>query len=98
VKAGGRKGLPPSPVQTNPHEIGGSPRCQPQSHDAIAARLVHSVAPLRRIRVRQVIIAVIAAAVIGYDFFMLNGYYTRLVIAEASSIWNSIESFVLGLF
>lgn len=47
---------------------------------------------------RQVIIAVIAAALIGYDFFILNGYYTRLVIAESISIWNAIESFVLNLF
>jgi hypothetical protein len=54
--------------------------------------------PSRRIRVRQVIIIVIAAAFVGYDFFVLNGYYTRFVIAEAISIWNSIERFAIGLF
>ena len=47
---------------------------------------------------RQVVIIVIAAGLIGYDLLMLNGYYLRLVIAEAISIWNAIEGFVLSLF
>lgn len=47
---------------------------------------------------RQVVIIVIAAGLIGYDLLVLNGYYLRLVIAEAISIWNAIESFVLSLF
>ena len=46
---------------------------------------------------RQVILIVVAAILIGYDLFMLNGYYLRLVIAEAISLWNSIEGFVLGM-
>jgi len=52
----------------------------------------------REIRVRQVIIIVIAAGLIAYDLFYLNGYYFRLIIAEASSIWNAIEGFVRRLF
>lgn len=47
---------------------------------------------------RQVIIIVIAAILIGYDLFMLNGYYLRLVSAEAASLWRAIEGFFLGLF
>lgn len=47
---------------------------------------------------RQVVIIVIAAGLIGYDLLMLNGYYLRLIMAESISIWNAIESFVLGLF
>ena len=47
---------------------------------------------------RQVVIIVIAAGLIGYDLLMLNGYYLRLVIAEGIAIWNALESFVLGLF
>ena len=50
-----------------------------------------------RIRVRQVIIIVIAALLIGYDLFMLNGYYVRLVIAEVTSLWNAVERWVLSL-
>ena len=46
---------------------------------------------------RQIILIVIAALLIGYDLFMLNGYYLRLVIAESRSLWNAVESFVLGL-
>jgi hypothetical protein len=48
--------------------------------------------------VRQVIIIVIAALLIGYDLFLLNGYYVRLVIAESGSLWNAIESFFMNLF
>lgn len=47
---------------------------------------------------RQVVIIVIAAGLIGYDLLMLNGHFLRLIMAEAISIWNAIESFVLGLF
>lgn len=47
---------------------------------------------------RQVIIIVIAAGLIGYDLFKLNGYYLRLVIAEASSLWNTVEAFFRSLF
>jgi hypothetical protein len=47
---------------------------------------------------RQVVIILIAAGLIAYDLFALNGYYLRLVIAEASSIWNTIENFLRGLF
>lgn len=47
---------------------------------------------------RQVIIICIAAGLIAYDLFYLNGYYVRLTINEASALWNSIESFFLGLF
>jgi hypothetical protein len=46
---------------------------------------------------RQVIVIVVAAGLIGYDLIMLNGYYARIVIAEASAIWSSIESFFFGL-
>ena len=52
----------------------------------------------KEIRLRQIIIIVIAAGLIAYDLFVLNGYYLRFVIAEASSIWNAIESFFRGLF
>lgn len=47
---------------------------------------------------RQVILIVVAAILVGYDLFMLNGYYVRLTIAEARSLWSAIESFVMGLF
>lgn len=47
---------------------------------------------------RQVVVIVIAAGLIGYDLFMLNGYYARLVFAEAISIWNAIERFVFSFF
>lgn len=47
---------------------------------------------------RQVILIVVAAILVGYDLFMLNGYYMRLAIAEARSLWNAVESFVMGLF
>lgn len=47
---------------------------------------------------RQIVIILIAAGLIAYDLFLLNGYYLRLVIAEASSIWNVIEGFFRGLF
>lgn len=47
---------------------------------------------------RQVVIILIAAGLIAYDLFRLNGYYLRLVIAEASSIWNTIEGFFRSLF
>lgn len=47
---------------------------------------------------RQVVIILIAAGLIAYDLFVLNGYYIRLMIAEASSIWNTIEGFIRGLF
>ena len=47
---------------------------------------------------RQVIIICVAAGLIAYDLFYLNGYYVRLVINEASAAWNSIERFLLGLF
>ena len=47
---------------------------------------------------RQVVIIVIAAGLIGYDVLALDGYYLRLIIAGTASIWNSIESFFLGLF
>ncbi|MGV3550248.1 hypothetical protein [Rhizobium sp.] len=47
---------------------------------------------------RQVVIICIAAGLIGYDLLALNGYYLRKIFAEAASIWNAIESFVLGLF
>ena len=59
--------------------------------------MVHNVAS-KEIRLRQVIIIVIAAGLIAYDLFVLNGYYLRFVIAEASSIWNAIEGFFRGLF
>ena len=52
----------------------------------------------RENHLRQVVIIVIAAGLIGYDLFMLNGHYLRLIAGEASSIWSSIERFVLGLF
>ena len=47
---------------------------------------------------RQVVIILIAAGLIAYDLFLLNGYYVRLVITQASSIWNTIESFFRSLF
>ncbi|MDB5552851.1 MAG: hypothetical protein JWL86_2835 [Rhizobium sp.] len=53
---------------------------------------------LEEIRLRQVVIILIAAGLIAYDLFLLNGYYLRLIIAEASSIWNMIEGFFRGLF
>jgi len=59
--------------------------------------MVQNVAS-KEIRLRQIIIIVIAAGLIAYDLFVLNGYYLRFVIAEASSIWNAIESFFRGLF
>ena len=46
---------------------------------------------------RQVILIVIAALLIGYDLFILNGYYLRLLISEANALWNAVEGFVLGL-
>ena len=47
---------------------------------------------------RQVVIIVIAAGLIGYDLLALNGYYLRMIFAEASSLWHAIEAFFLGLF
>ena len=47
---------------------------------------------------RQLIIILVAAGLIGYDLLALNGYYLRMIFAEASSLWHSVESFVLGLF
>ena len=47
---------------------------------------------------RQVIVILIAAGLIGYDLLVLNGYYLRMIFAEAASMWNSIETFFLGLF
>lgn len=47
---------------------------------------------------RQLIIILLAASLIAYDLFLLNGYYVRLILAEASSIWNAIEGFFAGLF
>lgn len=46
---------------------------------------------------RQVILIFIAALMIGYDLFILNGHYVRFVITWATRFWNAIESFVLGL-
>lgn len=47
---------------------------------------------------RWVIIVCVAAGLIGYDLLRLNGYYLRMIFAEAGSIWHSLERFVLGLF
>lgn len=47
---------------------------------------------------RQLIIILIAASVVAYDLFLLNGYYARLVLAEAASIWKAIEDFFISLF
>lgn len=47
---------------------------------------------------RQLIIIVVAAGLIGYDLLGLNGYYLRMIFAEAASLWNSVETFFLGLF
>jgi hypothetical protein len=48
--------------------------------------------------VRQLIVIVIAAGLIGYDLLVLNGHYLRLIFAEAMSLWRTAENFVLGLF
>lgn len=47
---------------------------------------------------RQVIIILIAAGLIGYDLFILNGYYLKLIVGEANAIWNSIQTFFWSLF
>lgn len=47
---------------------------------------------------RQLLVILIAAGLIAYDLFMLNGYYFRLVTTEATSLWRTIESFFLSLF
>ena len=68
-----------------------------QLGDAIDVCLVQDAA-VEEIRLRQVVIILIAAGLIAYDLFVLNGYYLRFVMAEASSIWNAIETFFRGLF
>ena len=68
-----------------------------QPGGAIDLCLVQNAA-VEEIRLRQVVIILIAAGLIAYDLFVLNGYYLRFVMAEASSIWNAIESFFRGLF
>lgn len=47
---------------------------------------------------RQVIIILIAAGLIGYDLLALNGHYLKLVVGEAGSIWNSIQTFFWSFF
>lgn len=52
----------------------------------------------RENHVRQVIIIVVAAGLIGYDLLAQNGYYLRIIFGEAASLWHSIESFFLSFF
>jgi hypothetical protein len=66
-------------------------------HDAIATGVMQ-YRPTRENHLRQLIIILVAAALIAYDLFLLNGYYFRLVLAESSSIWNAIEQFFLSMF
>ena len=47
---------------------------------------------------RQVIVIVVAAGLIGYDLLALNGYYLRMIFAEAASLWHSVETFFFSLF
>lgn len=47
---------------------------------------------------RQVVIILIAAGLIGYDLFLLNGYYIKLIATEAGSLWHSIQTFFWSLF
>lgn len=52
----------------------------------------------RENHVRQIVIIVVAAGLIGYDLVALNGYYLRMIFAEAASLWHAVETFFLGLF
>ena len=65
-----------------------------ETPDAILSRVVQYLLLQGAIHLRQVIIILIVAGLIAYDLFLLNGQYTRVVMSEASSIWNAIESFV----
>lgn len=47
---------------------------------------------------RQVVIILIAAGLIGYDLLALNGYYLRIIFGEAASLWHSVETFFFSLF
>jgi hypothetical protein len=52
----------------------------------------------RENHVRYVILSILGAVLLGYDFIYLNGYYVRLIIRESAATWQSIENFVVSLF